>query len=241
MNLPLRLLQVTQFLDYKNINQKILIDLGCDHGLLSIYLYKYYFFKKIYGLDQSKTAIANALKNKKKYLPELKNDNLHFLVADGLKWLQNNTNILIDYIIVAGLGTHFALNLLKLKLDNVKCYVFCLNTDISKIRSSLKKYHLFLKEEAIVKIKNHYYFFIKITKAKTNFLMENPYQEFIGSYYLQNFDFIYLNYLQRLEEKFLKLMYIIPKKSKKYLLILRKLNFIYKYQKSIYNKLNLNL
>jgi len=239
MKLSNRLLKITNFINKTNSNKKIIVDLGTDHGYLAIYLTKNYSFQKIYGLDTSKKAIINANNNAKKFLNQNQLTKLNFINVDGLKWIIKNQTIQIEYLIVCGLGINFILKLLALNLKNINYYIFSVNANIAKIRAKLNDFNLFLHQETILKIKDIFYFFIVVSKSKSTFKLSNEYEKYIGSYYLQNFNFLYLNYLNCLELKLLKLKNIVPLNSNKYYFILRNLNFIFKYKKSIYNKKNI--
>ncbi len=82
------------------------IDVGCDHGLLSIYLSKYKNCACI-ATDISKYAVDSAIKNVNKYQVEVE-----VVVTDGL----NNINIdNTDYIVIAGMGTYTIMHILNTK------------------------------------------------------------------------------------------------------------------------------
>ena len=54
-------------------NNSKVTDIGCDHGLLDIYLYQKNISKKIIASDINENALNNAKENIKKNKSELKN------------------------------------------------------------------------------------------------------------------------------------------------------------------------
>jgi tRNA A22 N-methylase len=83
-----RLLEITKYIT----DNTTLIDVGCDHALLDIYVFLNKKNLKIIAVDINKNAIRKALKNAKKYDVLNKID---IKVNDGLKNLNLNVDTLI--------------------------------------------------------------------------------------------------------------------------------------------------
>ena len=131
MRLSKRLKAITEFIsDNSNI-----IDIGCDHALLDIYIYQNYKNVKIIASDIHEGAIKMATRNLKRYELE---DKIELRLGDGLSVVDKNE---IDTIIISGMGYY---NIEKIlsdteKLENVEKIILQSNTDIVKLRKSIIK------------------------------------------------------------------------------------------------------
>ena len=99
------------------INSNI-IDIGCDHALLDIYLYQKKISNKIIASDINANALNNAKENIKK---NNLNDYIETRLGNGLDTLNKEDNI--DTIIISGIGAHTIVGILKnnkIKLDKLK-------------------------------------------------------------------------------------------------------------------------
>ena len=88
-------------------NSKV-IDIGCDHGLLDIYLYQNKISKKVIASDINENALNNAKENIKKNNLE---KNIETRLGNGLDTLKENDNV--DTIIISGMGAHTVIGILK--------------------------------------------------------------------------------------------------------------------------------
>ena len=94
------------------------IDVGCDHGLLDIYLHQCKITKKIIATDINQNAINNAIENIKKNKLEKQ---IETRLGNGIDVLKEHDNI--DTIIISGMGAHTAVGILynnKKRLSNEK-------------------------------------------------------------------------------------------------------------------------
>ena len=124
-------------------NSKI-IDVGCDHALLSIYLNKYKNCD-VLATDISKTCIEKANENIKKYDAHIKT-----LVANGLDSIELNNQI----IIIAGMGAHTISKILNISLTND--LIISSNNNIPWLRKKLYKKGYYIYKETFV-FDKHYY------------------------------------------------------------------------------------
>ncbi len=121
------------------------MDVACDHGLLAIYLEKEKNCRVI-ASDIKKTAIEGALENKKRY-----NSNVEFLVSDGLSKLNED----ITTVIIAGLGSQTAIEILDTDLKNVNTLIVSVQKDLEDFRRFIHTKG-FIIEESLVFDKKYY-------------------------------------------------------------------------------------
>ena len=133
------------------------MDLACDHGLLAIYLEKEKNCRVI-ASDIKKTAIEGALENKKRY-----NSNVEFLVSDGLSKLNED----ITTVIIAGLGSKTAIEILDTDLKNVNTLIVSVQKDLEDFRRFIHTKG-FIIEESLVFDKKYYNVFY-LTKGKEKY------------------------------------------------------------------------
>ena len=88
-----------------NIDDKV-VDIGCDHGYLSIYLAKNKICNKIIASDINENALNNAIGNIEK---ERLNNKIKVIISDGLQNIDKD----IDTAVIAGMGTNTILNIIK--------------------------------------------------------------------------------------------------------------------------------
>ena len=147
-----RLLEIAKYVD---INDSIL-DVGCDHAYLSIYLKKNNLCKNVIASDISKNALEYAQKN----IAKAKLD-INTYVSDGL----NNITEFYDTVIISGMGTNTILHILDYKELPNKLIISSQN-ELYKLRKNLNLLGYTLKEESIVYENNHYYVIMNCIKGK---------------------------------------------------------------------------
>ena len=94
MRLSKRLKAITEFVD----KEDRIIDIGCDHALLDIYIKENIKNRKIIASDIHEGAIKQAKKNIEKYSMERK---ISLRLGDGLDVIKEGE---VDTIIIAGMG-----------------------------------------------------------------------------------------------------------------------------------------
>ena len=147
-----RLLEIAKYVD---INDSIL-DVGCDHAYLSIYLKKNNLCKNVIASDISKNALEYAQKN----IAKAKLD-INTYVSDGL----NNITEFYDTVIISGMGTNTILHILDYKELPNKLIISSQN-ELYKLRKGLNLLGYILKEENVVYENNHYYVIMNCLKGK---------------------------------------------------------------------------
>lgn len=136
------------------------IDVGCDHGLLSIYLNKE---KKCSCLatDINEKALSNAKLNIKKYDA----DDVETLLTDGIDNIEINDN---DYIVIAGMGTSTIEHILKDKnLSNN--LIISSNNQLYELRKYVTQLGFMIVDEKFIEDHQKKYVIIKFYKKKKKY------------------------------------------------------------------------
>ena len=121
--------------NYISDNAKV-VDIGCDHGLLDIYLAQNRKNITIIASDINENALNNAISNIKKYNLE---KIINCRISNGLD------NILkeeIDTIVMSGMGAHTIVGILynnRKKLKYVKNIIIQSNNNIDFLRYKVVK------------------------------------------------------------------------------------------------------
>ena len=136
------------------------IDIGCDHALLDIYL-TLYNSNECIASDINKNAYEIAKNNIEKYNLQ---DKIKVIRSDGFKEIEMNS---IYTAIICGMGTTSILEILKTpKLKMIDTIIIQTNNDIYSIRKKVTKLGYYIEEEIIVKERSIFYTIIKFKKGK---------------------------------------------------------------------------
>ncbi len=137
--LSLRLSSLTKFVNY---NDKI-IDIGCDHALLDIFLVKNDLVKSIIASDINSQALDSGIKNIEN---EGLSDKIDARLGDGLNVLTEKDNI--DTVIISGMGTNTIMGILNNDyLKNINKLIIQSNNDHTMLRKYVTKLGFFIKSE----------------------------------------------------------------------------------------------
>ena len=156
---------------FVNDNSKV-IDIGCDHGLLSIYLVNKYKNIKVIASDVNENALSSAITNIKK---EKLENRIETRLGSGLDVVKADE---IDTIVIAGMGTNTIVSILKYstsKLSNVNNIIIQSNTDLYFLRKNITSLGYYIEDEILVEDKNIIYTVIKFTKGKKRYNYEKLY------------------------------------------------------------------
>ena len=143
-----------------------IIDIGCDHAFLDIYLYKNRNNIKIIASDVNEKALQNAKANIHKYNLDNKIDTR---LGSGLTVLNDED---IDTIILAGMGSFTMLKILNhdlLKKTSIKQIIVQSNTDLYLLRKEVIKKGFYIKNEQVIKENNLYYVIINFERGKRKY------------------------------------------------------------------------
>lgn len=135
---------------YVKENSKV-IDVGCDHALLGIYLILNNKCSLVIASDINPKPLLKAKENVKKYHLE---DKIIIKKAQGIESIEDD----IDTVIIAGLGGMTICDILDNKyLKNVKYLILSPNNKEYLTRKKAYKLGYVLKEESLVEYKNIIY------------------------------------------------------------------------------------
>lgn len=135
------------------------IDVGCDHALLDIYL-TLYNENKCLATDISEGAIKQARKNLYKY--GLTND-IKLRVSDGLKNIQNLKN---KIIVLSGMGTETILKILDdERIYEAKSIIISTQTELKLLRRKMMQKKFKIIEEKVALENYKFYVIIKFVKG----------------------------------------------------------------------------
>ena len=139
------------------VTTKSVIDVGCDHGYLDIYLTNKGI--KCTATDISKHCIKKADENFKRL-----NLDIVTVCTDGL----NNINIKKeDTIIISGMGADTIIKILNRKLDND--LIISSNNNLEKLRRFICNHGYYIEKEVFVLENNKPYVIIKFKKGNIKY------------------------------------------------------------------------
>ena len=157
MNLSKRLQAVATLVDIKSR----VIDVGCDHAYLDIFL-TLNNENKCIATDINKNALEIAKKNIKKYNLE---DKIKTKLTNGLADIRVKQN---DNIVISGMGTYTILDILKTnKLSNT--LIISSNNNIDILRREVISLGYYIDSEIFLIDKNKPYVIIKFKKGEKNY------------------------------------------------------------------------
>lgn len=146
------------------INSDHVIDIGCDHALLDVFLVKNGVLKKVLVSDVNQNALDNGIKNIKKYhmtkeiIPRL---------GYGLEVIDDET----DTAIISGMGANTIIKILSnSKLKQIKKLIIQSNNDYYLLRKFLCIKGFYIAHESVIYENGKYYInivFLRGTKKYT--------------------------------------------------------------------------
>lgn len=154
INVSLRLQTIAKFCD----KEDKVVDIGADHGLLSLYLFKEKGLSKIIATDINEEALNKAKENFTKY-----NAPIPIFIGDGINDLD-----LQDYntLVIAGMGSHTIMHILsdKDKLLSINKIIISSHNHPELVRKHLNTLGFYLEDEVVIYDK-HYYTIMKFLKG----------------------------------------------------------------------------
>ena len=149
MNLDNRLKRITDFIP----SGSYILDVGCDHALLDIYLALNRNNVKLIASDINENPLKIAKENIKKYNLE---DEITLEKADGVSKINDE----VDTVVIAGMGTSTINDIINndlKKLKNVKKIIISSHTSSFELRENMNKKGFKIIDEAVVFDKGKYY------------------------------------------------------------------------------------
>lgn len=149
MNLDNRLKRITDFIP----SDSYILDVGCDHALLDIYLALNRKNVKLIASDINEKPLNKAKENIKKYNLE---DKITLVKADGISKINDDVNI----VVIAGMGTSTINEIINKdleKLKNVEKIIISSHTSNLDLRYNMNNNGFKILDEVVVFDKNKYY------------------------------------------------------------------------------------
>lgn len=200
-NLSNRLKEIASFIP-DNVK---MVDIGCDHTLLDIYLYKNKKNIKIIASDINENALEQAKKNIKKYKLD---KSIETRLSNGLDNINSDE---IDTIVISGMGSHTIVGILRMnqkKLINVDNIIIQSNNHIDFLRERILELNYYIDSEKLVKDNNIIYTIISFKKGKKRY---NKKEIYFGPYLLKENSNLFKEKNKQDLEKLEYLYKIIPK------------------------------
>ena len=187
-----------------------IVDIGCDHGLLDIYLAQTKKNINIIASDINKKALNNAISNIKKYNQKNK---IKTIISDGLNNIDTSN---IDTIVISGMGAHTIIGILYnnlTKLKNIKKIILQSNNDIDFLRKKMTAIGYHIEEEELVSEKKQIYTIIKFIKGYKFYTNKELY---FGPILLKKNNKLFQDKVKIELTKLEKILPLIPKKHISY-------------------------
>lgn len=178
-------------------DNSFILDIGCDHALLDIYVVKNKKNIKAIASDINEKPLKIARENIKKYDAK----NIKITKKDGLESYEEG----VDTIILSGLGSKTIVSILKKDKDiltKIDKLIISSNNDYLFLRKSICDLGFKIEEEQIIIDKNKYYPIIVFTKGKEKY---NSFELKYGPVLLKNKDKVFKDYLKLNKKKLLKI------------------------------------
>lgn len=162
-----------------------IVDVGCDHGYLSIYLVEKKLVSKVIASDINKNALQSAIDNITK-----RNLDIPTILSDGIK----NVNLDdINTLVISGMGTATILHILDddSKLSKINKLLIQSNNNQEILRRNMNDKGYYLEDEIYTFDKGKWYVTSKFIKSnKKNiweelsygFLNNREYNDYLLSY-----------------------------------------------------------
>jgi len=180
------------------------IDIGCDHALLDIYLVEKKNIKECVAADISEGPIKAATHNIKMHHLE---DKIEIRLGNGLDVYTDN----LDTVIISGLGGKTMQGIFQRNLDKLKTIdtiVLSPNNYQMDIKKYLCKKGYMITEECLVKEHNLIYQIIKFKKGKKKYSKK---EYFFGPILLTKKDTLFQEFYQRELKSREILLALLPK------------------------------
>lgn len=136
------------------------IDIGCDHAYLAIYLKENHLCKNIYASDISKNVLKIAKEN-------IKDLDIPLYLSNGFDSIPK---IELDTVVISGMGSSTIINIIDHAPDKIKKYIISSNNNHYELRTYIIKNGYYIEKEIVIKDKNKYYpiiVFLKGTKKES--------------------------------------------------------------------------
>ena len=175
---------------------KVVFDVGSDHGLLPCFLVESEISPKVYAGDIAEGPLSHAKENIEKRGLE---DRVIPVLSDGLAKANDD----VDVVVISGMGYHTIIHILdNSEIDRYQYFLIQSNTDVDLLRKYISDHGFTIEDERIV-YEDFYYQIIKFSAD-----LHEPYSELeikYGPILLKKRDHIFLDYLNDKKNKLLEI------------------------------------
>lgn len=181
------------------------LDVGCDHALLDIYLVKENRGITAIGSDVKAGPLEKAKENIKKYQVEKE---VELRLGNGIETIDEK----VDTIVISGMGGLNMVGILKYKthlLKNVQRIILSPNNYQEFTRREIVKLGFFIKDEYLVEENNIIYQIIVFEKGKARY---KRCEYLYGPILLSKQDELFIKHIKRELKQKETLLKILPKK-----------------------------
>lgn len=151
---------------YVKSDTSFVVDVGCDHALVDIYLKKLFPHFKVIAIDNKKGAINHALSNAEKF--HLKGM-IDIRLGDGLSNIDKEE---MDTIIIAGMGASSIIKILTKdikKLDKAQHLIIQSNNNHFSLRKTICSLGYYIEQEQMIKEDGKSYLVICFKKGHCHY------------------------------------------------------------------------
>lgn len=180
-----------------------IIDIGCDHGLLDIYLINNRSNITIIASDINKNALDNVINNIKRY----KVSGIDTRLGNGLDVINKNE---VDTVIISGMGTSTIIDIFNNnldKLDGIDTLIIQSNNDLYLLRDYITSIGYFIDEEVLVEDNNIIYTVIRFIKGIRQYSKK---ELFLGPILLERKDDLFYKLCDVNKKKLINILDKIP-------------------------------
>lgn len=173
-------------------NSKKIIDVGCDHALLDIYLLQNNPNLKIIASDINEKPLESAKKNIEKYSFLNK---IEICLKDGIKEIDKD----VDTVVISGMGMETIVEILengKKELNHIERLIISSNNKYQELRTNITKLGFKISYETIIYDEEKYYTIVEFIKGKETYSDKELY---FGPVLLKNKDENFYNYYQNIK------------------------------------------
>ncbi|MBQ7104852.1 MAG: SAM-dependent methyltransferase [Bacilli bacterium] len=202
MKISNRLKLIASFVD----DNSYVIDVGCDHALLDIFLVNNKKNIKTIASDVNKGPLESAKKNIQDYNLESK---IEIKLGDGISTINDK----VDTIVISGLGGETIIEILKEDqslLKNVKTIILSPHSDIYQVRKEVVNLGFKIIDEIFTYDQNKPYVVIKFSKGQANYTDDELY---FGPIILKNKNEYFYKYYKELINKNKEVLKKVPNQN----------------------------
>ena len=182
------------------LNCDVSLDIGCDHGYVSIALVKEHVAKKVICLDINEGPLTAARRN---VLEAGVGENIELRLSDGFEKVTEGDNA--DSVIIAGMGGRLTASILDAGKDIVKTLsqlVLEPQSEIDVVRAKVRELGFHIEREQFLTERGKFYFIIDARPGADDKTGDEEFYDKYSKYLIKTKDTGYKEYVLTNIEKF---------------------------------------